>query len=95
VQLRVAVAAGVLREDGHRDAGGVLEPARLHAVDPAAVMPGANEACLALHVGDVKAHGFLDLGPGAGGAGLPLRRSHGVAGLLGLQSGSQRAGVGQ
>src|SRR5258708_7199907 len=34
VELRVAVAAGVLREDGDPDLTGVLAPSGLHAADP-------------------------------------------------------------
>jgi hypothetical protein len=72
VQLRVARAAGVLREDRHRDLMGVLEPAHVEAVDAAAVVTGADERGLALHVRDVQADRLLDLGPDAGGALLPF-----------------------
>ena len=48
VQLRATVAADVLREDGHRDLVGVLEPAGLRAIDPPAVMTGPHKAAFAL-----------------------------------------------
>jgi hypothetical protein len=95
VQLRVAVAAGVLREDGHRDLAGVLEPAGLHGVDPPAVMPGPHIGGLALHVPDIQPDRFLDLRPDPSGPGLPLLGCPGITRVPGLDSRGQRAGVGE
>ena len=95
MELRVAVAAGVLREDGDRDLMGVLEPSGLHAVDPPAVVPGAHIGGLALHVPDVQPDRLLDLRPDPGRPGLPLRRRPQVAGLPGLDSRRQRGRVRQ
>src|SRR5258708_7837614 len=49
VELRVAVAAGVLRGDGDRDLTGVPEPSGLHAPDPPAGAPRAHAGGPAPH----------------------------------------------
>jgi hypothetical protein len=95
VQLRVAVAAGVLGEHRHRDVVGVFEPPGLGAVDPPPVVPGAHVPGLALHVRDVQADRRLDLGPDPGSPGLPHRRCLQVPGLLGFGGRRQSGCVGQ
>ena len=84
VQLRVPVAAGVLREDRHRDLVRVLEPAGIDPVGPLAVVTGPDVAAFPLDMGDVPAHRLLDLGPDAGRAGLPLPGGRQVPVQLGL-----------
>ena len=95
VQLRVAVAAGVLREDRHRDLPGVLESSGLHTVDPPPVMTGPHVRGLTLHMPDVQPHRLLDLRPDTRSPGLPLPGRLNVAGLPGLDRRGQRAGMGQ
>jgi hypothetical protein len=82
VQLRVAVTAGVLRKDRHRDLAGILKPASLDAVEPPAMVPGAHVPGFVLHVRDAQPDSFLDLGPDPRRPRLPFRGRRQVARLL-------------
>jgi|SRR5580658_8653098 hypothetical protein len=95
VQQRVAVAAGVLREDRHRNLMGVLEPAHVQAVDAAAVMTGADERGLAPHVRCTSGRTDCSISARCWWRVAPIRRLGQVAGLGRLNSGGGGGGVDQ
>ena len=95
VQLRVAVAAGVLREDRHRDLLGVLEPAGLHAVDPPPVMPGPHIRGLPCMCRTYSRTDFSISAQIPAARASHCRGRLQVAGLPGLDRRGQRAGVRQ